>query len=433
VGRLAILKIAFASLAAHKLRTALTTLGIIFGVAAVVSMLSIGEGAKEEALEQIRLLGTNTLLVRAAEPPEGRGEKQESSRTEGLNRGDLRNILRLDGVVEAAAPQRREAIKRAFYADREAKVDVLATTPDFLHVSGAEIGEGRFLSHADDAEARRVCVLGYAVRRELFPFESPLGKTIKMGRDYFSVVGVMANRPIGKSRIEGLKIDDLNRQVYVPLGSAEQRIERGRQATGRMTVMGMGSFSFGGENALVPPLDEISVRITREDWVASASRVIERMLLRRHRGVRDFEVTVPDELLRQSQRTQRIFNIVMGAIAGISLVVGGIGIMNIMLATVLERTHEIGVRRAVGARRSDILTQFMSEAVAISLLGSIAGVALGFGMAKGIAHYAQWRTIVSIDSILLAVGVAAGVGLLFGIYPARQAAMLDPIEAVRYE
>jgi putative ABC transport system permease protein len=161
--------------------------------------------------------------------------------------------------------------------------------------------------------------------------------------------------------------------------------------------------------------------------------VIERMLLRRHRGVRDFEVTVPDVLLRQSQRTQRIFNVVMGAIAGISLLVGGIGIMNIMLATVLERTHEIGVRRAVGAKRSDILTQFMSEAVAISLLGSVAGVALGFAMAKGIAHYAQWRTIVSIDAVLLAVGVAAGVGLLFGIYPARQAAMLDPIEAVRYE
>jgi len=432
--RFPILSLALASLTSHKLRTALTTLGIVFGVAAVVSMLSIGEGAKQEALEQIRLLGTNTLMVKAVEPPEARGEKGQASRSPGLELGDLYNLQRFSGIVEAAAPVRREQVKRAFFGDREAKVEVLSTSPDYQHIFGARLDAGRFISAADQAEARRVCVLGYLIKRELFPFQSAISQSIKLGQDYYTVVGVMASRLTGKSRVEGLEVSDFNRQVYIPFGAAEQRIDRGTEGESGVVVFGGGVARFtSSSGGAIPELDEISVRIGRDDWVEAAAGVIERMLLRRHRDVRDFEVVVPEALLRQSQKTQRIFNIVMGAIAGISLLVGGIGIMNIMLANVLERTREIGVRRAVGARRRDILMQFIGEAVVISLLGCAVGVALGYGMARGIAHYADWRTIVAPQSILLAVGVAAGVGLLFGIYPAREAAMLDPIEAVRHE
>lgn len=426
--------LALQSLAAHRLRTLLTTLGIVFGVGAVVSMLSIGEGAKQEALEQIRLLGTNTLVIRAKEAPESRGEKAGLNRSPGLELADVRNLKRFSGIVASAAPVRKETVKRVMYADREADVEVISTSPELLNITGAQVVEGRFFTAEENASATRVCVLGHTVKRELFPFTNPIGQSIKMGRDYYTVVGVMASRVVGKSKVEGLKLEDVNRQVYLPLGAAEKRIERGGSGSSGRVIAGGSVISFRSSTSSgLPPLDEISVRISNEDWVESSAQMIERMLLRRHGDVHDFEVVVPEALLRQSQRTQRIFNIVMGAIAGISLLVGGIGIMNIMLATVLERTREIGVRRAVGARRRDILLQFMGESVLISLLGCVVGVLLGYGMAEGISHYAGWRTIVAPQSIVLAVGVAAGVGMLFGIYPAREAAMLDPIEAVRHE
>jgi putative ABC transport system permease protein len=410
-------------------------LGIIIGVAAVISMLAIGEGAKQEVLEQISILGINNIIVNARIPEVQGGNEQALQRSPGLSLEDGENVAQFAAMVENVVPQRVEPISVIQYGSMEAPVRVVATTPDFIYSSSIEVEEGRFLLEEDTEDFNQVCVLGAKAKRGLFAFSDPIGEQVRIGELDFTVVGVMADKYIGRGKVEGLELRNLNEDVYIPFNTAVKKMDR--EPVGASTSGG-GRFYFSQTQASeqaynTPEVDQLTITVTDLKYVPAVSQLVRRILERRHNGIEDYEIVVPESLLRQTQRTQQIFNLVMGAIAGLSLLVGGIGIMNIMLATVLERTREIGIRRAVGARSQDILRQFLLEAVSICLVGCALGLGFGFFIAKAISFYAGWPTIVSIFSIVLAVGVSTAVGLIFGIFPAHKAAKLDVIYALRYE
>ncbi len=421
--------VSFESLLTHKFRTFLTMLGIIFGVAAVIAMLSIGEGAKQDALEQIELLGMRNVIVEGSVPGEETGSEIVGGRSPGLTLDDASNLRSFDNLFAGVISSQIIDGEKAYYADAESDVRIVATTPAYVSVMNLTIQDGSFLRPEDIEDYNQVCVLGAGVKRDLFAFSDPLARQIRIYDLYYTVIGVMSENLAGGTEFEGVDIKNVNSNVYIPLTTALKKVHR--SADYAATKSGMGE-----EAALLYNMDEIDqiiLSVREEMDIPMVASFVERVMNRRHRGVPDYTIIVPEALLAQSQRTQRIFNIVMGAIAGISLLVGGIGIMNIMLASVLERTREIGVRRAVGASRRDIMSQFLIEAVTICLIGCLIGVFAGLGLAKGISSYADWRTIISVFSIFLAVGVSTAVGLIFGFFPARKAASLDPIEALRYE
>ncbi len=425
-----IVQVAFDALAAHKLRTFLTMLGVIFGVGAVIAMLSIGEGAKQEAMEQISILGINNVIIRAKIPDEGLSSDRGLARSPGLSLADADNILQFTDMIAGVVPQRFEAVSTIYYGSEEASARVVATLPSYIYSSSIEVERGRFITDIDNETFANVCVLGAKAKRSLFAFEDPVGKVVRIGDLNFVVIGVMMDKYIGRGKVEGFELKNLNEDIYIPFKTALKKFDRVPAAAERHYYS---SDEEEEQKYNTPEIDQLTVTVTDLKYVPAVTKLVDRILSRRHYGVDDYETVVPESLLRQSQKTQQIFNIVMGAIAGISLIVGGIGIMNIMLATVLERTREIGVRRAVGASRTDILRQFLIEAVTICLIGCVAGIALGLILAKVISFYADWPTIVSWYSIVLAVGVSTGVGVIFGIYPANQAAKLDVIDALRYE
>jgi len=402
-------------LSSHKLRTLLTMLGIIFGVAAVIAMLSIGEGAKQEALEQIRQMGIHNIIVQhwnKEADSEGSGTNTEKNLSNGLSTLDAAAIARICPLAQVVAPQREVKVK-AQATGHAFQSMAVGTIPEYFSVLDARLNSGVFFTKEDVEQARRVCVLGSDAKRALFYFDNPLGAQVKMQNQWFTVIGVLEDKGAAGGKIGGvLEVRNTDEDIYIPLTTVLQRFKWEP-----------------GE----PELTQITIKVGNPEQLQEASDIIRNILKRRHRGVDDFKIAIPEELMRQSQRTQQIFNIVMGCIAGISLVVGGIGIMNIMLASVLERTREIGIRRALGARRRDILSQFLIEAVLVSLLGGLIGVILGYSMTKVITLYAHWKTIVEMWTILLSFGVAAAVGIGFGLYPARQAALLNPIDALRYE
>ncbi|MCC7264783.1 MAG: ABC transporter permease [Candidatus Latescibacteria bacterium] len=401
-------------LSSHKLRTLLTMLGIIFGVAAVIAMLSIGEGAKQEALEQIRQMGIHNIIVQHwNKQTDGNTESSgDQNLSSGLNTGDAQAISRICPLAEVVAPQREVKVK-AQSTGHAFQSMAVGTIPEYFSVLDARLNSGVFFTKEDVEQARRVCVLGSDAKRALFYFDNPLGAQVKMQNQWFTVIGVLEDKGAAGGKIGGvLEVRNTDEDIYIPLTTVLQRFKWDP-----------------GE----PELTQITIKVGDPEQLQEASDIIRNILKRRHRGVDDFKIAIPEDLMRQSQRTQQIFNIVMGCIAGISLVVGGIGIMNIMLASVLERTREIGIRRALGARRRDILSQFLIEAVLVSLLGGLIGVVLGYTMTKVITLYAHWKTIVELWTIALSFGVAAAVGIGFGLYPARQASMLNPIDALRYE
>jgi len=430
-----ILRVSVESLGVHKLRTMLTMLGVIFGVAAVVSMLSIGEGAKCEALQQISILGVNNIIVRARTGDPASDDAETWRRSPGLSRADGENIARFSDLIERVVPQRFEAAGTVRHGSSEAPARIVATLPSYLYSSSIDVESGRFLAERDLVDHGQVCVLGAKTKRELFAFEAPIGRTVRIGDLDFTVVGVMADKYIGRGKVEGFELKNLNEDVYIPFTTAMKKLSRKQTqgGGGRQTRGGFERTTEEGPVFAVPELDQLTVTVREVRFIPAVTRLIDRILERRHHGIPDYEIVVPESLIRQTQKTQRVFNIVMGAIAGLSMLVGGIGIMNIMLATVLERTREIGIRRAVGARQGDILRQFLLEAVAICLLGCAIGLAVGLILSRAISFYAGWPTVVSFFAIGLAIGVSTLVGLIFGVYPAKKAAELNVIDALRYE
>jgi putative ABC transport system permease protein len=398
------------SLRRHKLRTLLTALGIIFGVAAVVAMMSISEGARRQALEQIRLLGTNNIRIRPVVMPEGEAEAMHDS--PGLTAADAERIRSRLPSATAVSGLRFVDAPVARGSAQPKGISVVGVSDEYDNLTNVRPRQGRFISWLDMRNAARVCVLGSELVRELFGTENPLGQEIHIGDTRFQVVGVMSAKNVPKGGSKVIEVRNLDRDIYIPLEAALRR--------------------FSAEDA-PDQVDEIAVQVAAAEVVVSSSRVVQRLLEATHRGVADFQVVIPNELLAQSLRTQRIFNVVMGSIAALSLLVGGIGIMNIMLATVTERTREIGIRRAIGASERHILVQFLYETLILSVGGGVVGIVLGALMALGIHLFAEWKTFLSPVAVILSFVIAASVGVVFGMYPAKQAARKDPIEALRYE
>jgi putative ABC transport system permease protein len=418
--------VSFESLLAHKIRTSLTMLGIIFGVAAVIAMLSIGEGARQDALEQLELLGIRNIIIDGSAPPEDQGSNLVASRSAGLTTQDAENLSMFDNLFSGVIPAQVIEGVKVFQADARSDARLIGTTTDYPRVMNLTMQRGTFLRPADMNDYTQVCVISGAIKRKLFDFKDPIGKMIRVGSLFYTVIGVVEDKVTGGSKIAGVSLKDVNNNIYIPLSTSTKKSIRELY------------FESGGQSGETHyfnrgDLDQIILQVRQGRDISEVATLVNKIMARRHRDLPDYTVTVPEALLAQSQKTQRIFNIVMGAIAGISLLVGGIGIMNIMLASVLERTREIGVRRAVGASRNDIMRQFLFESITICLIGCLIGVGTGIGLAKSISSYADWRTIISIFSIVLAVGVSTAVGLIFGFFPARKAALLDPIDALRYE
>jgi putative ABC transport system permease protein len=404
------LKIGFKEIWTHKLRSFLTMLGVIFGVAAVVAMVAIAEGAREETLRQIRLLGTNNIRI---EKLGLQGiDKTEAMRKAqyGMTNADADSLKQiLSDVTNVAVTKTVNA--RLIYKNEIPPAAVIGVSPDYPQVVNHYITSGRFINDIDVAESKQVCVIGQEIKNRLYPVEEALGKEIRLESQLFTIVGLMEKKS-GSSGMGSLKLGNLNQNIYIPITTGFKRF---------------------GMDERAEDLDEISLKVRDGADLQEVAYVADQILTRRHNKVKDYEIVIPAELLEQSQRTQRIFTIVLTAIAGISLLVGGIGIMNIMLATVTQRTREIGIRRAIGATQRHILYQFIIESLTLSLLGGFIGIFAGIGMAKLISLYAQWKTPISITPIIVSFTVAAGIGLVFGLYPSTKAAQLDPIEALRYE
>ena len=409
------------SLWLHRLRSLLTVLGIVFGVCSVIAMLAVGEGASYEAQQQIRRLGSNNIILRSVKPAARQstgGGQQQMVLEYGMTYRDIAIIEQTaPGVVEVVPARviRREARS----GTRVAESEVYGTTPRYLAVQQVPISEGRFFSTVELDTNRNVCVLEAAAAARLFPIDNPLGQALRVGDDYYTVIGLYD----APETAEGLAAGSGSgtTRIYIPLTAAKNRF-------GEILIRR----TSGSIEAERVQLHEAIVRIGRQEDVEMAAGVIQDLLLQRHKE-KDYEVIVPLELLRQAERTKRIFNIVLGAIAAISLLVGGIGIMNIMLASVTERTREIGIRRALGARKRDIVVQFLVETVMLSAMGGLIGVALGLVIPFLITAFADMRTIVTPFAPILAFGISALVGILFGLYPAIRAADMDPVEALRHD
>ncbi len=427
------LKIGLAELKANKLRTALTMLGIIFGVGAVIAMLSIGEGARQETLEQIELLGTNNIIINKKIITQT-GKEQKASFSPGLNLNDAKSIVEINPNVEAVTPQ-REMNHRVMYKSEIIETKIIGTYPNYANTFNSQFSEGVFFqtTHLDNYSP--VCVIGSGIKEKLFKFEDALGKKVKIGTMWFTIMGVLSSKNISSTGMDKLGIRDFNNDVYIPFSTMSYKLEKPAENNNNMEAMFV--FYGGGEQSVNVTdrklVNQLTVKVKDGKSIQETASLIERILFRKHYGTQDYEVIIPEQLLEQKQKTQIIFNVVMGAIAGISLLVGGIGIMNIMLANILERTKEIGIRRAIGATRNDVLGQFISEAMVISIMGGLLGIVTGYLLTSLITSYAEWRTIITPFSIILAFVVSVCVGLVFGIYPAKKAADKDPIESLRYE
>jgi putative ABC transport system permease protein len=399
------------NLGEHKLRSALTMLGMMFGVGAVIAMLSIGAGAEERAMDLIDRMGVRNVLARAKDFEED-DLKEIRKKSIGVSMRDVDAIEEAVTGVELVVPTVKIEPYKIISATGKTESTVFGVSDRYAELVELELAEGRFVDADDERAHAQVCVLGAAARRDLFGADVALGGRVKVNDVWLEVVGVLAAESTEDGRIEGVAVASRAREIYVPLATAQRKFEH---------------------EPLDSPLAEITIRTEAGQEPGEVAAIVDGLLERLHGGANDYEIIVPEALLEQSRETQRLFDMVMGCIAGISLLVGGIGIMNIMLASVLEQTRAIGIRRAVGARRRDIRFQFLLTAFALSLLGGAAGIALGVGIADVVAAWADWPTVVTLGSILLSTGVSLTVGLISGLYPAIRAARLDPIEALRHE
>jgi putative ABC transport system permease protein len=434
----------------NRLRAALTSLGILFGVASVITMLAIGKGAEQEILQQMVLLGANNIMVTPlVQQTEGAAtddqhEKDTRKFSPGLTYADAEAAARDIPSVEAVSAEivfntqvTREGRRRS--------AKVVGVDSSYFRLTNLSLERGDWFSPSQLASGAPVAIIGDGIRTRFFTTEEAIGRPIKVGDIWLTVIGVLTDRHVTQEAETRLGVRDANMDVYIPARTMLVRFRDRARVTGQEIEAAASQANGNSDNDSNETeeqraertnrnqLDRIIVRVADATHMSAVTDVLRRMLERRHNGVVDFEIEVPELLVRQQQRTKTIFNVVLGAIASISLVVGGIGIMNIMLASVLERIREIGVRRALGATQRDVLMQFLSEAVMISVAGGIAGIVLGILLSAGIEHFAGIRTLVSFISIFVAFGVSFAVGVAFGIVPAYRAARQDPVECLRYE
>jgi putative ABC transport system permease protein len=417
-------KLGLRSLAAHRLRSGLTALGIVLGVGSVIVMLAVGEAARYQALKQLEDLGANTILLRSTKPTDDPSNTQGMDMSAyGLTFADLERIRGTVPTVAAATPM-REFRKTVRYTQHKQEARVVSITPEFFKQNNIRLATGRGIEASDEEKYDNVAVLGSATAEKLFPAQDPIGKTVSIEDvdrpKSFTVVGVTEPKTLSIGSESGEV--DFNRVVFIPF--ATDRVRFGREL---ISVRRGQSFQRDRLD-----MSQITVQVDRVENVPKTAAVLQSLIEQFHPR-KDVTITVPLDLLQKAEQTQRLYTLILGAIAGISLVVGGIGIMNIMLATVTERTKEIGIRRALGAKQRDIALQFLTETVVLTCVGGVIGIALGVGLAYSVSGLFGLPTIIQVWSPVLAFGVSVLVGLASGYYPARRAALLDPIEALRHE
>ncbi|MGJ8694003.1 MAG: ABC transporter permease [Thalassotalea sp.] len=400
---------AVSELTQHKLRTLLTLLGMIFGVGAVIAMLNIGEGAEKEAMKMISTMGLHNLIVEAKtfEEKELREQRKHSS---GLNIRDGEISQASLPFVEGFSAQKLIDTYVIFSAHGKSDGEAVGVSPSFFDLSQLVLADGRMLTEHDNQNFLQVALLGASTAKQLFPLGNSVGQNIKINHLWFKVVGVLNAPFLKKDAFQGIKLGGEQHQVFVPLKTAIHKFPN---------------------KALSSEVSSIKLKIADDVDPIAAAKAVSHLLDRRHNDVDDYNLIVPAALLAQQKQTQQIFNIVMSCVAGISLLVGGIGIMNIMLATVLERTKEIGLLRAIGATQKDIQLQFISESFTISIMGGILGIIFGLILSEFIALYSQWSVSWSLGAIVLSFSICAMVGLIFGVYPAIKASKLNPIDALQ--
>ena len=406
------IRVAIYGLRDHKFRSFLTMLGIIFGTASVITMVSIGEGAKKQAMAKYQDLGVSNIIIRDKDLTDADLEVVRTKFSQGLSLGDIKAITEIVPGVTEVAPQ-SEAKLDAMYGDKSSKATVIGVTPEVTRILNYRISKGLFINQDHYDRELKVCVLGANIARELFSYEDPLGKNIKLGDQWFEIAGVLQTKALFTETVGELAARDLNNDVYIPLSTFSKRIPKA--------------------NPLYSELKQATVKLESSEKLIESASVMRSIISRRHFKNDDFSVIIPYELMEQEKKESRIYNLLLASIAAISLIVGGIGIMNIMLASVLERTQEIGIRRAIGGRKSDIMGQFVTEAMAMSITGGLIGVFFGITLSLGIAFFTEVKTSLTLYSIFIAFGFSVLVGITFGYLPAKRAAELKPIESIRHE
>ncbi|MEI7897831.1 MAG: ABC transporter permease [bacterium] len=441
-----LLSISLDAVLVNRYRSVLTALGIIFGVASVIAMMAIGRGAQKEVLDQMKLVGVNNIIITPAEGSgNGQGLDSANSRSgrfrndpvrfsPGLTMNDVRPIAEILPNVVSVSPEISFSIQ-ALANGKSMPVDLTGVTAGFFRLFGLSLASGRIFSAGQAGDGSAVCIIGPGVRSRLFPARNPLGSSIKCGTVWLQVTGVLEKSHGNASSLGKLGISDYTAAIYIPVTTLQNRFAN--QGAAGYAVNGdfamTGSDGTGFADLSKNRINKIVVQMSGPEHMISTAPVLKRILKRLHNGVEDFRIQIPELILRQEKRTRNIFNIVLGAIAGISLLVGGIGIMNIMMTSVVERTKEIGIRLSIGATRKDIVFQFLAESALISLTGGLIGILLGIALAEAIHYLAGIRTIITLLSVLLSFGISVSVGIIFGYLPAKRASRQDPVASLRYE
>lgn len=428
---LSVIQLGIRNLLLHKLRSFLTMLGTILGVGSVIAMLAVGEGSKRAAVEQIRQLGSSNVIIRSVKPGQddgggtdesASGQSQVSYILEyGLRYKDFDRLVATIPTLTRAVPIALVRKNAQYGRHRVSNARILGTTPAYLGVKNLKLERGRFLTDPDLGTTANVAVLGAGAVERLFSFEDPIGKPLLLGDGAYRVVGILDTQASGKTTPGAGSQADFNNDIYIPITAAQRRFGE------LQSIVRAGSRAYERTQ-----LSEITLTVADENMVSQTAAMARVLLSQTHRKGDDYEVMVPLELLRQAEHEKRIWNLVLGSIAGISLLVGGIGIMNIMLATVTERTREIGIRRALGAKRRDITAQFLVETTVLSTTGGLVGILVGIAIPVAVSMSSEIETVLSLWSVLLAFGISVGIGIVFGVYPARRASLMDPIEALRH-
>ncbi len=436
--------IALEALISNRTRSLLTALGIIFGVAAVIAMLAIGNGTQQELNEQMKLVGVNNIVIEPIIEQTEEAVNQEDFANEkekyspGLRLEDAQSIAQIIPNIRKISP---EIILDTYIINngirRSAKI--VGVEPVYFEIFNFELSDGKMFNAYHSEYGEPVCIIGKSIKNRFFPTSNPIGKKLKVGPRWLEVIGVLEERIISDNSVSNLGIRDYNMDVYAPLQTVLVRYENRDLLTESMIQEAFAEDDEEEESTSSSvsknyhQIDRMVVQVDETEMLGTVAEIVSRLLQRKHFGVVDYQIEIPELLLKQQRRSNELFNYVLGAIAGISLLVGGIGIMNIMLASVLERIKEIGLRLSLGAKKKDIIHQFMFESVLISVSGGILGIILGITMAFLVSQLAGIKTVISFSSVFISFGVAASIGLIFGITPAKRAASQNPINSLRYE